>query len=230
MNSVVILENIFHHKNMGEGGKSAARTGTDEVAVAVVASTLTNVAVFMPIATMSGIAGQMLKEFAMAVVFATLFSIFIAFTLTPMMAAYLLPEKDRKHPIGDKFENIFKMWEKGYQKLVEFILKTKLHSLIVVVIIVGLFLFSMSLFKLIPFEFMPSMDQGQVDIEMELAKGFDLGETYNFTQEVEKRMAKYTDMVEHGSTTVGKLSDLDTGVNMAKITLSLTPKATRKYT
>ena len=230
MNSVVILENIFHHKNMGEGGKSAARTGTDEVAVAVVASTLTNVAVFMPIATMSGIAGQMLKEFAMAVVFATLFSIFIAFTLTPMMAAYLLPENDRKHPIGDKFENIFKMWEKGYQKLVEFILKTKLHSLIVVVIIVGLFLFSMSLFKLIPFEFMPSMDQGQVDIEMELAKGFDLGETYNFTQEVEKRMAKYTDMVEHGSTTVGKLSDLDTGVNMAKITLSLTPKATRKYT
>ena len=231
MNSVVILENIFHHKNMGEGGKSAARTGTDEVVVAVVASTLTNVAVFMPIATMSGIAGQMLKEFAMAVVFATLFSIFIAFTLTPMMAAYLLPEHDtRKHPIGDKFESIFKMWEKGYRKLVEFILGSKLRSLIVVLIIVALFLFSMSLFKFIPFEFMPNMDQGQVDIEMELAKGFDLSETYNFTQEVEKRMAKYTDMVEHGSTTVGKLSDLDTGVNMAKITLSLTPKATRKYT
>ncbi|MBR5915869.1 MAG: efflux RND transporter permease subunit, partial [Spirochaetia bacterium] len=128
MNSVVILENIFHHKNMGEGGKSAARTGTDEVVVAVVASTLTNVAVFMPIATMSGIAGQMLKEFAMAVVFATLFSIFIAFTLTPMMAAYLLPEHDtRKHPIGDKFESIFKMWEKGYRKLVEFILGSKLR-------------------------------------------------------------------------------------------------------
>ncbi|MBR4377035.1 MAG: efflux RND transporter permease subunit, partial [Spirochaetia bacterium] len=164
MNSVVILENIFHHKNMGEGGKSAARTGTDEVVVAVVASTLTNVAVFMPIATMSGIAGQMLKEFAMAVVFATLFSIFIAFTLTPMMAAYLLPEHDtRKHPIGDKFENIFKMWEKGYRRLVEFILGSKLRSLIVVLIIVALFLFSMSLFKFIPFEFMPNMDQGQVD-------------------------------------------------------------------
>ncbi|MBR5672197.1 MAG: efflux RND transporter permease subunit, partial [Spirochaetales bacterium] len=74
MNSVVILENIFAHKHRGEGGRSAARTGTDEVAVAVVASTMTNVAVFMPIATMSGIAGQMLKEFAMAVVFATLFS------------------------------------------------------------------------------------------------------------------------------------------------------------
>ena len=231
MNSVVILENIFHHKNMGEGGKSAARTGTDEVVVAVVASTLTNVAVFMPIATMSGIAGQMLKEFAMAVVFATLFSILIAFTLTPMMAAYLLPEHDtRKHPIGDKFENIFKMWEEGYRRIVEFILKTKIRSLFVVLVIVALFLFSMSLFKFIPFEFMPSMDQGQVDIEMELAKGFDLSETYAFTQEVEKRMAKYTDMVEHGSTTVGKLSDLDTGVNMAKITLSLTPKATRKYT
>jgi HAE1 family hydrophobic/amphiphilic exporter-1 len=230
MNSVVILENIFAHKQRGEGGRSAARTGTDEVAVAVVASTLTNVAVFMPLGTMSGIAGQMLKEFALAVVFATLFSIFIAFTLTPMMAAYLLPEHDtRKHPIGDKFELIFKMWEKGYRKVVEFIIKTKLRSLIVVVIIVGLFLFSMSLFKYIPFEFMPNMDQGQVDIEMELAKGFDLSETYNFTQEVEKRMAKYTDMVEHGSTTVGKLSDMDTGVNMAKITLSLTPKATRKY-
>ncbi|MBR4159649.1 MAG: efflux RND transporter permease subunit, partial [Spirochaetia bacterium] len=214
MNSVVILENIFHHKNMGEGGKSAARTGTDEVVVAVVASTLTNVAVFMPIATMSGIAGQMLKEFAMAVVFATLFSILIAFTLTPMMAAYLLPEHDtRKHPIGDKFENIFKMWEEGYRRIVEFILKTKIRSLFVVLVIVALFLFSMSLFKFIPFEFMPSMDQGQVDIEMELAKGFDLSETYAFTQEVEKRMAKYTDMVEHGSTTVGKLSDLDTGVN-----------------
>ena len=231
MNSVVILENIFAHKNRGEGGRSAARTGTDEVMVAVVASTLTNVAVFLPLGTMSGLVGQMLMEFALAVVFATLFSIFIAFTLTPMMAAYVLPEYDtRKHPIGDKFEAVFKAWERGYKKLVGFILKTKLHSLIVVVIIVGIFVFAMSLFRFIPFEFMPAMDQGQVDIEIELAKGFDLGETYNFAQKVEERMAKYADMIEHGSTTVGKLSDLDTGVNLAKITMTLTPKATRKYT
>ena len=232
MNSVVILENIFHHKNvLGESGKLAARAGTDEVVVAVVASTLTNVAVFMPIATMSGMAGQMLKEFAMAVVFATLFSIFIAFTLTPMMAAYLLPERDtRKHPIGDKFEAIFRKWEEGYRKIVSFILKSKLRSFVVVVVIIAAFFLSMNLFKYVPFEFMPAMDQGQVDIEIELAKGFDLSETYAFAQNVENRMVKYADMIEHGSTTIGKISDMDTGVNMAKITMSLTPKASRKYT
>ena len=229
MNSVVILENIFAHKHRGEKSKTAAKEGTDEVIVAVVASTLTNIAVFLPLATMSGIVGQMLSEFAFAVVFATLFSIFMAFTLTPMMAAYILPDKDRKHPIGDKFEAVFKAMERGYTKVVRFLLKSKIHSFIVVVIIVAIFVFAMSFFKYIPFEFMPTMDQGQVDIEIELAKGFDLSESYTFSQEVERRLVKYADMIENGSTTLGKLSDMDIGVNQAKITLSLNPRAERKY-
>ncbi len=231
MNSVVILENIFRHKENGESSKKAASKGTTEIAVAVLASALTNVAVFLPLGTMNSIIGQFLAEFALAVVFATLFSLFIAFTLTPMLAAYIIPEKDnKKHVIGDKLEAMFKSWERAYKKTVSAILGTKLRCLMVVGASFVLFVASMYLFKYIPFEFMPDMDQGKIEIEMELAKGNDLESTTEFTKIVENRLKKYTDYIEQGTTTIGRLSIIDTGVNVAKVTLTLVPKADRPYT
>lgn len=230
MNSVVILENIFRHKELGEPGKVAASKGTTEIAVAVLASALTNVAVFLPLGTMNSIIGQFLAEFALAVVFATLFSLFIAFTLTPMLAAYILPEKDtRKHPIGDKLEAMFKSWEAGYRKQVEKILKNKKRCFLVILFSFAMFVVSMYCFKYIPFEFMPDMDEGKIEIEMELAKGTDLEATTHFTETVEERLRKYTDYIDQGTTTIGRLSFMDTGVNVAKITLSLVPKQDRPY-
>lgn len=92
-NSTVVLENIYRHIEMGKEPRDAARDATREVGLAVLASGTTNICVYMPVAFMSGMTGQFFKEFGYTVTFATLFSIFIAFTLTPAMAARFLTKK-----------------------------------------------------------------------------------------------------------------------------------------
>ncbi|OPX28211.1 MAG: acriflavin resistance protein, partial [Candidatus Cloacimonas sp. 4484_143] len=96
-NSVVVLENIFRHKEMGHGRRVAADQGTAEITVAVMASTLTNIVVFVPLAMMDTMIGQFLREFALTVAIATVFSLIISFTLTPMLASLLIPEKQKKN-------------------------------------------------------------------------------------------------------------------------------------
>ena len=76
--------------------ENAAGKGTSEVVVAVIASAMTNIVVFVPIATMSSLVGQFFKEFAMTVTYATIFSIIVSFTLTPMLASIILPDHDAK--------------------------------------------------------------------------------------------------------------------------------------
>jgi len=128
-NSVVVLENIFRHKEMGHNRIEAADKGTAEIAVAVIASTLTNIVVFLPIATMTSLVGQFFKEFALTVTFATIFSIVASFTITPMLASLLLPEKDvKKHRIGARLEAMFHKWEILYQNSLKWLLKNKGNS------------------------------------------------------------------------------------------------------
>jgi hydrophobic/amphiphilic exporter-1 (mainly G- bacteria), HAE1 family len=89
-NTIVVLENIYRHLDTGQQPEEAAARGTSEVAVAVAASTLTNVVVFTPIAFMEGIVGQFFYAFGLTVVFATIFSILMSFTLAPLLASRLL--------------------------------------------------------------------------------------------------------------------------------------------
>lgn len=86
-NSIVVLENIERYKQMGYSSLDAASKGASEIAIAVAAATMTNVVVFTPMAFMSGIVGQFFKQFGLTVTFATLFSLLVSFTLTPMMAS-----------------------------------------------------------------------------------------------------------------------------------------------
>ncbi|NQU04533.1 MAG: efflux RND transporter permease subunit, partial [Calditrichaeota bacterium] len=86
-NSIVVLENIERYKSLGFSARDAASKGTREIGLAVAASTLTNVVVFTPMAFMSGIVGQFFIEFGLTVAFATIFSLLVSFTLTPMMAS-----------------------------------------------------------------------------------------------------------------------------------------------
>ena len=86
-NSIVVLENIDRYRDMGTPQKEAASKGTSEIAIAVAAATLTNIVVFTPIAFTSGITGMFLREFGLTVTFATIFSLLISYTLTPMMAS-----------------------------------------------------------------------------------------------------------------------------------------------
>lgn len=227
MNSVVVLENIFRHKGMGNDRKTAAAKGTGEVVVAVFASTMTNVCVFLPLGTMGGIAGVFIGDFAWTVVIATLFSLLVSFTLTPMLASLLLPETPKpKNRVSKSIEMFFKSLEKGYAFVLEKILHNRLRSSLLIGGTLILFILAMVAFTLIPFEFMPTMDSGSIGIEIELKEDASLEQTAALIRQVEDRIAGF-DEVDRIVTTLGKLSSMDRGTNMARIAVQLIDKSGR---
>jgi HAE1 family hydrophobic/amphiphilic exporter-1 len=229
VNSVVVLENIFRHKQMGGGSKESASTGTSEVVAAVIAATLTNVVVFLPLANMGGIVGIILKEFALTVVYATMFSLLMSFTLTPMMASLILPESSKKgNSIAKKLESVFRSWEIGYQKLLAAILEKRRRGILVIAGSFLLLLLSLGVASTIGFEFMSEMDEGDIQIEVELPLGYRLDETALVTGEIEHRLKEHQE-VKHIIITVGKLSATDQGTNLALIKVKLIDAGAREH-
>lgn len=220
-NSVVVLENIFRHKQMGHNRYESADRGTSEIATAVIASTLTNVVVFVPIAMMSGIIGKVLRELALTVTFATLFSLLVSFTVTPMLASLILPESDKKkHPLGKRLESMFASWEKFYQNILRGIFARKIRGIGVIAAVFLIFVFSIFIGSRVGFEFFPELDEGNVTVEVELPQGYNLNETARMIERIEERVAGRAEVV-HILTTLGSLSSLDKGTNMAKIRIKL---------
>lgn len=220
-NSVVVLENIFRYKQMGRDRKDAAEKGTAEIAVAVIASTLTNIVVFLPIAFMASLVGQFFKEFALTVTYATIFSLIVSLTLTPMLASLLLPEKKiKRRLIGEKLDSAFQAIERLYQRFLELILANKLRSSLVVILTIIIFIFSLPIGGKVGFEFFPMLDEGNISIEVELPEGYRLEETAELVRTIEERIKKYSE-VKHLVATLGKLSGIDAGTNMAMIDIKL---------
>ncbi len=119
--SIVVIENIHRHLRMGESPRDAAINGRSEIGLAAMCITLVDVVVFVPIAFMGGIVGQFFRQFGLVVATATLFSLFISFTLTPMLASRFLKsheeeeaeaERQREHP--GLFQRFVNVWEAGY--------------------------------------------------------------------------------------------------------------------
>ena len=227
-NSVVVLENIFRHKGMGHNRKESAGKGTAEIAVAVLASAMTNIVVFLPIATMSGMIGQFFKEFALTVTFATIFSIIVSFTLTPMMASLIIPDKnDKKHLIGKKLETMFRSWERGYRKILEVAIKNKLSSIAVIAVAVVLFILSFGSARRVGFELMPTLDEGDINIDIELPQGYNLEATAKLVKEVENRIKEHKE-VKQILTKMGSLDEMDIGTNLSKMMVKLVPAEDRE--
>lgn len=219
-NSVVVLENIFRHKTMGKKRKEAADIGTSEITVAVIASTMTNLVVFLPIAAMSSMVGQFFKEFALAVSFATIFSLLVSFMLTPMLSSLILPQKGRKGKFGSSIDNMIRNWEKFYGKLLSSIIKKKKNALAVLSLTVILFILSLFVAAQIGFEFMPFLDEGNISIEVELPEGYDINETSELMAQIDHIVASMPE-VDRMVTNIGSTGALNVGVNLARIRVSL---------
>lgn len=114
-NSIVVIENIFKHLGAGDDPESAAGNGSGEVLNAVSANALTNVVVFVPVALMTSVVGMLLSPFAGVMVIATLVSLFVSFTLTPILASLLLSKKVNKPSALNR--KLFHFWDAGYDKL-----------------------------------------------------------------------------------------------------------------
>src|SRR5207237_8154261 len=128
--AVVVREAITHRLDKGEDPPTAASKGAREVALAVLATTFTLVAVFVPVAFMPGIVGQFFKQFGITISAAVLISLFISFTLDPMLSARLA--KQRKpgevvihNGVAKFFSGMFESWERFYEKTLEWVLSTQ---------------------------------------------------------------------------------------------------------
>ncbi len=176
--AIVEVENIVRHLRMGKKPKEAAMDAAIEIGLAVIATTLTICAVFLPVAFMSGVTGQFFGPFGFTVTVAVLFSLLVARTLTPMMAAYFLKPHDE--PAG---EAKIMTW---YLARVRWCLANRWKTLGTATAII----FSMlALFPLLSTAFSPAGDSGFTQLAVELAPGASLEDTLAASETVRKRLA-----------------------------------------
>ena len=180
-NSIVVLENINSKLQDGLDPKEAAYKGTSEIMVAIMASTLTNVCVFVPIAFMKSIVGIFFKTYGMTMVFATVVSLLVTFTLTPLMAAYLFKGKkkdengniiEEKPGIVERLTSFFPMILNGirfvYLKTLSFSLSVPGFFAQLLGMIALLAFVAFMGFNFLSVELMPKQDQGQILISVEM--------------------------------------------------------------
>ncbi|MDR3200489.1 MAG: efflux RND transporter permease subunit, partial [Spirochaetales bacterium] len=229
-NSVVVLENIFRLKEEGHKRVESAAKGTAEVVVAVLASALTNICVFFPLANVSGMVGMMLQDFALTTVIATAFSILVSFTVTPMLASLILPESVKKEMrVSLWLEGMFKAWERWYKRLLELMMKNRKRCALVVFVTFLAFAASLvfPFLGFLSFELSPNIDGGVISVTVELPQGYSLEETGVVLEEVENRLAEYPEVVNI-LTTLGRISFVNQGVNQAQMTVKLTDRKFRE--
>lgn len=220
-NSVIVLENIFRHKGMGNSNKQASYKGTAEVTVAVLAATLTNIIVFLPIANIGSIVGEFLRELALTAAFSTIFSLIMSFTLTPMLASLLLPKEQKVGRISKMIIKFELMWENLYKRSLAFILNNGWYSLGVSLLSFIILIFVMAVYApKIGFEFMPVIDHGKIGVYVEMPQGTNLAETENVLNQVEDKLKSFKE-VKHIVTNLGMTSELDIGTNLARMDVHL---------
>jgi len=190
-NAVVVLENVFRHREEGEDRKTAASRGTSEVSTAIIASTMTTISVFLPIVFVPGIAGVMFEDQALTVTFSLACSLLVALTLVPLLCSRFLSlesESRRIRLLSNLSRAVGLCMEKlddFYQNVLNWALD---HRKLVVLIIVVLFIMSIAIvwpLKLVGTEFIPDMDQGQIYLTVETSPGTSLEFTEKAIQQIE---------------------------------------------
>ncbi|HEX3019889.1 MAG TPA: efflux RND transporter permease subunit [Chitinispirillaceae bacterium] len=229
-NSILVIENIVRHCNNGQDVRKASEEGTNEIFMAVLASTLTNLAVFIPIATTTGAIGSVFKSLGLTIVFATVASIFLSFTLTPLMASRML--KPRKaDQLEKKIRNPldwFLSWlDRLYENSLDKVLSSKIGQFAVVLSVIIVFWTTMQfLAPKLGSEFQPNMDEGVVAISIELPSGTPIDITQKHVLAVEDMMKNLPDLVSISSSIGG--SGTKTGVQYGEVRLQFTPETERE--
>ncbi len=239
-NSIVVIENIYNHLNRNEDIKTAAEFGTGEVIAAVSASALTNVVVFVPVMMMTTRIGTMMRPFAGVMVSATFVSLFISFTLTPILSCVLLKNYKPAHE-GDKktfLQKLFIPWDIGYDWLCSKFNKsiewTSRHPRIIVVSVFSMAVLIWAfIMPKVGLSFLPFCDQGEIRIRFEFPTNYNLETTEKLLHEAEDHLKKY-DFITGTTLWVGTSGaprgQVSTAVYVGQINLNTTKKFERKET
>jgi multidrug efflux pump subunit AcrB len=194
--AIVEIENIVRHLGMGKTPLEAAREAADEIGTAVIATSMTLAAVFVPVAFMPGIAGKFFREFGWTAATAVLFSLLVARLLTPMMAAHLL--KPHADPGADS------ALMRRYLRWVDVSLRHRGRTLWIAL---ALFVASLALVPFIPTTFIPFTDLGRSNLSVELPPGTPIEETVRVAEDARARLADLPEL-KQTFTMVGSALDL----------------------
>ncbi len=225
-NSIVVIENIIRLKNEGMEIKQAAFQGTREVMMAVIASTGTNLVVFLPISMMTSITGAFFKEYALTISAATIFSLIVSFMLTPMLASILLKKQRPIGRISRLAIKFFDRLEKVYERSLTALLSRRRNPLLLFGFMMVIFISSFGLLNSIGFEFEPQEDDSEVYVEMEMPSGTAVDRSEELVQWVEGEIGHF-DEVKAVLTIIGKKNESTTGPNFANARIKLLPKEER---
>ena len=189
-NAIVVLDNIYRHRQQGYSKIEAAKIGAGEVASAITAVTLTTCAVFLPIVFVQGIAAELFSDFALTVAFAIVMSLFVALTLIPMLASKLLPIEtaiqDTNNPLKilSGLVGRFVEWLiYNYKPLLSWALG---HRKTVVAVAFVAMISSLALIPMVGMAFLPTMDSGEISVRVDLARGTVVEETDALAVEIEE--------------------------------------------
>jgi hydrophobic/amphiphilic exporter-1 (mainly G- bacteria), HAE1 family len=234
--SIVVLENINRHLALGEKSWDAALNGRSEIGLAAIAITFTDVVVYAPIAFMSGNIGQLFREFGLTIVAATLFSLLVSFTLTPMLASRLLKGESLEHIAGiGPWARFTRAWERGFVRLGHFYRRLLAHALNVrwLPVLVGFGMLALVI-SFIPLhvvgtEFVPQEDDSQFNVSITMPVGTALAVTNQVTQQLEAYLQKQPE-VSSVYATVGGNGFQGSSEQSGSIAVGLVDKSQRKKT
>src|SRR5947207_1593658 len=227
--AIVVRENIVRHIEMGKDHMTASHEGTDEIGLAVAATTFSIVAVFVPVAFMYGVAGQWFKPFALTIASSVLVSLFVSFSLDPMLSAYWADPQveahERRNPVAralDRFNAWFNRMAEKYKGLIAWALD---HRVAIVLIAVASFFGALALpaLGLVGASFFGTEDQSEVNISLETPPGSNLTYTRIKAEEAAQMARAHQEVRFTYTTLVGSTGD----VNVGNIYVRMVPKSDR---
>ena len=221
--AIVVRENIFRHLEMGEKPKEAAIKGTQEVMLAVIATTLVIIAVFLPVSFLTGVVGRFFKSFGLTVCFVMAISLLDALTMAPMMSAYLAGKqehKEKKNWVLTKFAEFQDWLENIYENILNYTLK---HTRKVILLSLGVFLITFSTIIWVPKSFKQAADNGEFMVYLKAAPGTSLNQSEKFARDVDGIIRKNS-LVSRTVTFIGGGTD---DPNNITIYVKMTDRKTR---
>ncbi|MBN1570646.1 MAG: efflux RND transporter permease subunit [Acidobacteria bacterium] len=226
--AIVVRENIVRHMQFGRNHFEAARFGTSEIGLAVMATTFSIIAVFVPIAFMKGIVGRFFYEFGITVAFAVLVSLFVSFTLDPMLSSRWYDPAVETHMkrrglarVLESFDNWFLSLRITYEKAIRFSLR---HRASVLIVSLALFGVGLLIFDTLGQEFMPSYDRGEFQVSFKTTPGSTIEQTEAISNEI-VHLIRSKPEVKYAFTTIGAGST--SALNEGAVYVKLKPKKER---
>ena len=225
-NTIVMLENIVRHMEMGKTPMRASFDGSKEVAFTIVAMTVSLVAIFIPVLFMGGLVGRLLNEFAVTIAVAIIVSGFVSISLTPMLCSRFLkpPHSQRHGGLYNLTERMFDAWARAYDWSLRLSLRHRPLTMAISLVLVG---GTVYLFLLIPKGFLPSEDQGRFNITVEAIQGIGFEEMVRHQTEVAEIVAQDPGHPRLTPATSAPGAVAARGLNQGRISVDLKPRAER---